>query len=277
VTYWLAERSVQVLSATKQKPAFWMREIRRLSKDGHQTAILTTRQDLPADVIAERMFARWRQENFFKYMQAEFNIDHLSTYATEPADPERSVPNPERTQAEKALKAKKAQLGRAHVRLAGQQRDGAAKAKQAKEAQMIERLEKECDELAERIKGMDKRVPLNKVMEADKIVQHETERKTITQLIKVVAYRSESCLASLIEPFFARSDDEVRAFLKTVFRLPGDIVPDHERQALRVRLYGLANNRSQKALIALCDCLNAQQAIYPGTDLRLVFEAIQSH
>jgi hypothetical protein len=72
-------------------------------------------------------------------------------------------------------------------------------------------------------------------------------------------------LASLIEPFFARSDDEVRAFLKTVFRLPGDIVPDHERQELRVRLYGLANNRSQKALIALCDCLNAQQAIYPGT------------
>ncbi len=277
VTYWLAERSVQVISATKKKPAFWMREIRRLSKDGHQTAILTTRQDLPFEVIAERMFSRWRQENFFKYMQAEFNIDHLSTYATEPADPERSVPNPERTQAEKALKAKKAQLGRAHVRLAGQQRDGVAKAKQAKETQMIERLARECDELAERIKGMDKRVPLNKVMEADKIVQHETERKTITQLIKVVAYRSESCLASLVEPFFARSDDEVRAFLKTVFRLPGDIVPDHERQELRVRLYGLANNRSQQALIALCDCLNAQQAIYPGTDLRLVFEAIQSH
>ena len=160
---------------------------------------------------------------------------------------------------------------------AGQQRDGAAQAKQAKETQMIERLATQCDELAERIKGMDKRVPLNKVMEADKIVQHETERKTITQLIKVVAYRSESCLASLVEPLFARSDDEVRAFLKTVFRLPGDIVPDHQRQALRVRLYGLANNRSQQALIALCDCLNAQQAIYPGTDLRLVFEAIQSH
>ena len=140
VTYWLAERSVQVIPANSKHPAFWMREIRRLSNDGHQTAILTTRQDLPAEVIAERMFARWRQENFFKYMQAEFNIDHLSTYATELADAERSVPNPERTRLEKTLKAKKAQLGRAHVRLAGQQRDGASKAKQAKEAQTIERL-----------------------------------------------------------------------------------------------------------------------------------------
>ena len=96
VTYWLAERSVQVIPANSKRPAFWMREIRRLCKNGHQTAILTTRQDLSAEVIADRMFARWRQENFFKYMQAEFNLDHLSTYATESADPERMVPNPER-------------------------------------------------------------------------------------------------------------------------------------------------------------------------------------
>lgn len=276
-TYWLAERSVQVIPANRKRPAFWMREIRRLSKGGHQTAILTTRQDLPITAVAARMFSRWRQENFFKYMQAEFNIDHLSTYATEPADPERSVPNPERTQAEKTLKAKRAQLGSAHVRRAEQQRDGASQAKQAKAAQMIERLERECAELAERIQTMDKRVPLKRVLDPEQIVQHETERKTITQLIKVVAYRSESCLASLIEPFFARHDDEVRAFLKTAFRLPGDILPDPEHRELRVRLYGLANNRSQKALVALCDCLNTQRTVYPGTDLRLVFEAIQSH
>ena len=210
-------------------------------------------------------------------MQAEFNIDHLSTYATEPADPERIVPNPERTKLEKALKGKKAQLGRAHVRYAAQQRDGASAAKQAKETETIERLERECDQLGERIKAMEKRVPLKTILDADKIVQHETERKTITQLIKVVAYRSESCLASLVEPFFARHDEEARAFLKAVFRLPGDITPDHERQELRVRLYGLANNRSQQALIALCECLNTHQAVYPGTELRLVFEAIQSH
>ena len=61
---------------------------------------MTTRQDLPATVIAERMFARWRQENFFKYMQAEFNLDHLSTSATEPADPQRCVPHPERARFE---------------------------------------------------------------------------------------------------------------------------------------------------------------------------------
>ena len=277
MTYWLAERSVQVIPATSKLPAFWMREIRRLCNNGHQTAILTTRQDLPAEEIAVLMFARWRQENFFKYMQAEFNIDHLSTYATEQADPEREVPNPERRELEKSLKAKRVQLGRSHVRRAEQQRDGASPAKQAPATGAIEQLERECEELHERVKATEKRVPLKSIQDVDKIVHHERERKTITQLIKVVAYRSESCLVSIVEPFFARRDDEVRAFLKAVFRLPGDIIPDYERHELRVRLYGLANNRSQQALIALCEYLNSQQAIYPGTNLRLVYEAIQSH
>ena len=59
--------------------------------------------------------------------------------------------------------------------------------------------------------------------------------------------------------------------------LPGDIVPDYEHHELRVRLYGLANNRSQQALIALCEYLNTQQMKYPGANLRLVYDAIQSH
>jgi transposase len=277
VTYWLAERSVPVIPAQRNRPAFWMREIRRRCSNGHQTAILTTRQDLPAEVIAERMFARWRQENFFKYMQAEFNLDHLSTYATEPADPERMVPNPERRALEKSLKAKQAQLGRAHVRQAKQHRDGASPGKQQQQTETIGQLQRECEQLSERIKAMAKRVPLKSIRDADQIVHHERERKTITQLIKVVAYRSESVLARIIEPFFARHDEEVRAFLKAVFRLPGDIIPDHERQELRVRLYGMANNRSQQALIALCEHLNTQQITYPGTNLRLVYDAIQSH
>ena len=277
VTYWLAERSVQVISANRKHPAFWMREIRRLCNNGHQTAILTTRQDLAAEEIADRMFARWRQENVFKYMQAEFNIDHLSTYATEPADPERMVPNPERRKLEKSLKAKNAQLGTAHAQQAKHSSDDASSAKQEKTTQTIERLEKECDQLSERINATEKRVPLNSIHDADKIVHHERERKTITQLIKVVAYRSESCLARIVEPFFVRHDDEVRAFLIAVFCLPGDIIPDYERQELRVRLYGLANNRSQQALIALCEYLNTQQMQYPGTSLRLVYDAIQSH
>jgi hypothetical protein len=37
----------------------------------HQTPVLTSRRDLSAVEVAYRMFERWRQENFFKYINAD--------------------------------------------------------------------------------------------------------------------------------------------------------------------------------------------------------------
>jgi len=37
--------------------------------------MVTSRWDLRAIVVAHRMFERWRQENFFKYLREEYLID----------------------------------------------------------------------------------------------------------------------------------------------------------------------------------------------------------
>ena len=55
------------------------------------------------------MFNRWRQENFFKYLREEFALDALVDYGTEPADPDRLVPNPERKKLNAQLKAVRAE------------------------------------------------------------------------------------------------------------------------------------------------------------------------
>ncbi|MFH1183576.1 MAG: helix-turn-helix domain-containing protein, partial [Chloroflexota bacterium] len=63
-------------------------------KDGRQTQILCSRYDLDPVELAHRMFGRWQQENWFKYMGEQFALDVLVDYATEPDDPERLVVNP---------------------------------------------------------------------------------------------------------------------------------------------------------------------------------------
>jgi len=73
----------------------WFREIRKLSEDGHQTSIMTTHPSLPLQNTAIKMFARWAQENFFKYMIADFNFDRMIEYGTQAVDQKRSIPNPE--------------------------------------------------------------------------------------------------------------------------------------------------------------------------------------
>lgn len=41
------------------------------------------------------MFSRWKQENFFKYMCADFDFDRMIEYGTEPVDQKLTIPNPE--------------------------------------------------------------------------------------------------------------------------------------------------------------------------------------
>ncbi|EQD67151.1 hypothetical protein B1A_07825, partial [mine drainage metagenome] len=58
--------------------------------------------------VAYRMFERWRQENFFKYLREEYFIDGLVDYAVEPDDPERSVPHPARKAVDQELRKARA-------------------------------------------------------------------------------------------------------------------------------------------------------------------------
>jgi len=79
--YWLADRRVAIAYANKKRRIV-LRQITRLDPaTGHQTQVLTTRDDDPA-LLAHLMFSRWRQENFFRYMRAHFGLDALDSYAT---------------------------------------------------------------------------------------------------------------------------------------------------------------------------------------------------
>lgn len=59
------------------KDAVWMREVRKLTDSGHQTSLISTAYDVPHTQLAARMFSRWCQENFFRYMMQHFGIDLL--------------------------------------------------------------------------------------------------------------------------------------------------------------------------------------------------------
>ena len=69
----------------------WVREIRKLSQLDHQTAIITTHPTLVIGEIAIKMFTRWTQENFFKYVIENFDFDKMIEYGTEPVNPKLTI------------------------------------------------------------------------------------------------------------------------------------------------------------------------------------------
>jgi transposase len=276
IRYMLAERAVDVL------PGFGMREVRRLCDGGHQTAILTTRQDLSMAVVAYRMFERWTQENFFRYMRQHFALDALVTYAVEPADPDRTVPNP-------ARKALRKQLAEARAILKALEQEYGHAAQQNPEGrrrtmrgfkiahgalgQQIRAQEHACRQLSARIVALPERVPVKAIVEEGEIVKLAPEAKHLTDTIKMVAYRAETALARCLAPHYAKTEDEGRALVREMLASSADIVPDPDAKHLRVRVHALANPRSNEALAKLCDTLNALELQYPGTHLTLAYEA----
>jgi hypothetical protein len=276
ICYTLAERAVGVL------PGFRMREVRRLCDGGHQTAILTTRQDLPMAVVAYRMFERWTQENFFRYMRQHFALDALVTYAVEPADPDRTVPNPARKGLRKQLAEARAALHaleQAYGHAAQNNPEGRRptmrgfKIAHGALGQQIRAQEQVCRQFKARIAALPKRVPVKTVVEEGAIVKLAPEAKHLTDTIKMVAYRAETALVRCVAPHYARTEDEGRALIRELLASSADLVPDPPAKHLRVHVHALANPRSNAALAKLCASLNALEVQYPGTDLTLVYEA----
>ena len=72
-----------------------LREVRRLTDTGHQTSVITTNYKMPTSQIALYMFSRWAQENFFRYMRQEYDIDRIIQYGVDDLDKAFMVVNRE--------------------------------------------------------------------------------------------------------------------------------------------------------------------------------------
>jgi hypothetical protein len=271
--YQLAERPLELNNG------FEVREVRCLTEGGHQTSIVTTRLDLPILEVAERMFSRWRQENYFRYMRHEFSLDYLSTYAVEPADTERLVPNPAKKEKQKELAGLRAHL-KALKQAYGDRAIQLSSEAFASDPE-VHRLQADISEAEARIPSLravagalPRYVAIGTLKQPNVIVRLERERKRIIDSIKMVAYRAETELAHLVGPLLGTFHmDEARSFLREVFGLSATMVPDYDAGVLNIRLHGMSNPRSNRALAGLCSIINSYEATYPATRLRLVFHA----
>jgi hypothetical protein len=273
VKYLLHDQAVRFLRGKLR-----LRQVTRLTDNGKQTPILTSRWDLRDIVVAYRMFERWRQENFFKYMRQEFLIDALSDYQVELDDPERSVRNPARQAVDKEIgkaRARWNQLKQTYGDAVLDYLEG--RTPTMREFQTADKeIYREIQEAAERVaelaaqqKLLPLRVALAEARPDQDLVKLSTERKHLTNVLKLVAYQIESDLVNLIRPHYARAADEGRTLIQTVLQSTATLEPT--AQELRVTLAPLSSPHRSQAVAALCENLNTTETRFPGTDLRMRF------
>lgn len=270
LSYLLADQEVRLL-----KGKLRLRQVTRLTEDGHQTPILTSRRDLPAAEVAYRMFERWRQENFFKYLREEYALDALVEYAVQPDDPTREVPNPAWARVDAQLRQAWAQLDRLQAEygleaLVNPEKQRPTmrgfKVAQGKLSAKIQAAMQRVSQLEVRRDALPRRVPVQATTQ-EPIVKLAPERNHLTNLVKMVAYQAESDLFRRIAPHYPRVQDEGRTLVLSALASAADLeVTDKE---LRVTLAPLSSPHRTRAIAALCEELNATQTVFPGSRLRL--------
>ena len=269
-TYVLADQKVRLL-----KGKLRLRQVTRLKESGHQTPILTNRQDLPAAQIAYRMFNRWKQEIFFKYLGEEYALDALVEYAAVPDDPLRQVPNPAWTAVDARLRQAQAHLDRLQAEYGleaitneEEQRSTMRgfKIAQGKLGQKIWNAFERVQQLEKRRAAVPRRVPVQ-ALSGEPVVKLAPERKHLTNLLKMVAYQAESDLVRLVAPHYKRVGDEGRTLIQSALASAADLeVTDTE---LRITLVPLSSAHRTGAIAKLCEELNRAQTQFPGSRLRL--------
>jgi hypothetical protein len=266
----LHEREVKVSGGLR------MRQITR-RKGEHQTHVLTTDRQLSTAEVAMRMFDRWRQENFFKYMRQEYAIDALVQYGAEPADPKRDVPNPRWKQADKALSEAKAQLRRLEAQYGSAARDNSEKKRRTMRGFKIahgtaigipmREAKAKVDELQAARDALPKRVEVGELDHPP--VRLLPARKQLSDGLKMLAYQVETDLFRLLSTHYKRAKDEGRTLLAAALQSAGDLeCVDGE---LRVTLAPQSSPHRSRAVAALCRDLNETRTCFPGTALLLKF------
>lgn len=272
VSYSLHDQAVRFLQGKLR-----LRQVTRLCDDGHQTQVITSRWDLRDIEVAYRMFERWRQENFFKYMREEFLLDALVDYRIEPEDPTRTLPNPERRALDQEIRAARAEVGRIEQQYGAAAADNAEhrrptmrgfKIAHGQLGKKLRAARARVAKLVDQRRAVSKRVEVQDLSDGA-VVKLATERKHLTNLIKMVAYQAESDLLAWLRPHYARADQEGRTLLHELFATAGEIrVSDGE---LHITLASLSSPHRTRAAEALCDILDQTATTFPGTRLRVRF------
>src|SRR5664279_3723435 len=184
-SYQLADQEIRLLQGRLR-----LRQVTRRMDNGHQTPILTSRRDLPAAQVAYRMFDRWRQENFFKYLREEYALDALVEYAAVPDDPTREVPNPAWVAVDAKLRQAYANLDRlqaeygleAFTNLEQQRRSMRGfKTTHGKLGQKIWGAWQKVEQLAKRRTAIPRRVPVQMITE-EAVVKLAPERLSLIHI-----------------------------------------------------------------------------------------------
>lgn len=258
-----------------------LREIRKENEDLSQTTIVTTNKKLTIEEAATYMFARWSQENFFRYMRLDYDFDRMAQYAIEQIDGDFEVINPEYNKLEYQLKKVREKINRKLAQLYKLEHDNVAQkldesgknnTRQTLIEKKLEELHGQEKKLLDKRGGLSYKLKIKDMPDESRYNRLHLESKHVQNIIKMICYRAETSFAQLLSPYFAKSINEKRMLVKNIIKSNINLIPNYDENTLTVELFSLSTPRENFAVEKICKILNEQNSVYPDTELRLIYK-----
>ena len=266
-----------------------LREIRILRPEGKQTAILTSIKatEAPAVHLAGYLFDRiGSQENVFKYMRREYDLDALVAYGDEDLDQTLQHPHP--AYVDLVKKSKKIRQQRNHLmgkyadlltttdekkavvqlrQFRGHDKKGITSRKT--DAVKLAALNLQLAELNQLLAE----TPAQENLTAAGYRQLKTELRQLMYAVKISAYHVETKLVDLLQGNYADCEDEGRTLIAAALRSSGSLRLEPGR--IVIQLEPQAEPRRTRAINAVAAELSRRQVIYPGSRRVIAFETTE--
>ncbi|MBF0440135.1 MAG: hypothetical protein HQL93_13590 [Magnetococcales bacterium] len=252
-----------------------VKEVRRQTNTGHQTAIISTAHELDNVTISGRIFARWCQENFFKYMMEHYDIDGLIQYGAEAIPGTENVINPIWRQINKDVFVARYLMRKLQAKLGAfpSEVDGKVIQQKAECLQEVQAVEAKLNALKAQRKAVARKVSLDTLSPEDRPTQLLPLNKMLSDTVKMIAYRAETALVGILHRHLSKPE-EARALIRELFVSSADIVPDACAKTLTIRIHRMANPAHDRAVAALLEELNQLQFCHPETGDLLVYSLV---
>jgi transposase len=262
----------------KNRKRLRLRQISRRKENGDQTHIVTNDRESGTLLLGARMFGRWGQENFLKYMVEETDFDGLWTYVMQDGDADEEVSNPER----KELAAKINKVKERIQELICQYGERALGNEESLRPTMrgfkiangdltweLCQAEEELARLQKRQDSQPAKVAVRRVLNGQDPKQVHVETRRLIHCFRIAAFRAESALRELLRPHYRRWRQDGRTIIQSMLQSSGDLIV--EPGVLRVILTPQSAPHRSRALARLCEELNSLKTKFPGSDLLLNF------
>ena len=259
----------------QSKDSVCVKEVRRLTDTGHQTAVICTAMELDIVTIAGRMFARWCQENFFAYMMQHYDIDGLLQYGAQDIPGTEMVVNPkwrildkEVTRSRNLVRKLEAKLG-ASTEIV----DGALVQQSAECLQSVEAAKATLERAKSERKLENKKVTIESLPKDERPTQLVPLNKQLADAVKMIAYRAETALVGILRRYL-KNEDEGRALIRALLVAAADIVPDKNTKTLTVRIHRMSCPAHDQVVERLLSELTAAEFCHPETGDLMIYALV---